>query len=60
MQGLIMDYQLTLRPLMERAYRLFGSKEIVTRTEAGLHRYTYSEFYERCGRLANGLARLGV
>ena len=60
MQGLIMDYQLTLRPLMERAYRLFGSKEIVTRTEVGLHRYTYSEFYERCGRLANGLARLGI
>ena len=60
MRGLIMDYQLTLRPLMERAYRLYGSKEIVTRTVEGLHRYTYSEFYERCGRLANGLARLGI
>lgn len=60
MQGLIMDYQLTLRPLMERAYRLFGSKEIVTRTSNGLHRYTYSEFYERCGRLGNGLSSLGV
>lgn len=60
MYGLIMDYQLTLRPMMERAYRLFGSKEVVTRVEDGLHRYTYSDFYERCGRLANGLTRLGI
>ncbi|MDP7346109.1 MAG: AMP-binding protein, partial [Anaerolineales bacterium] len=60
MYGLMMDDQLTLRPMMERAYKLFGRKEIVTRTDWGLHRHTYSDFYERCGRLANGLARLGI
>ncbi len=60
MYGLMMDDQLTLRPMMERAHKLFGRKEIVTRTDWGLHRHTYSDFYERCGRLANGLARLGI
>jgi fatty-acyl-CoA synthase len=55
-----MDYQLTLQPMMERAYKLFGRKEIVTRTDWGIHRYTYADLYERCGRLANGLARLGI
>ncbi len=60
MDGLIMDYQLTLRPLMERAFRLFPKKEIVTRTATGMHRHTYADFYRRYGRLANALQRLGV
>ena len=31
MQGMMMDYQLTLLPILERARRLFGKKQIVTR-----------------------------
>lgn len=60
MQGLMMDYQLTLTPLMERARRLFPNKEIVTKAGPSLERCTYGEWAERVGRLANALAKLGV
>src|SRR5919197_205726 len=36
MDGLMMDFQLTLPPLLRRAETYFGSKEIVTRRNAGL------------------------
>jgi len=60
MEGLMMDYQLTLTPLMERARRLFPKKEIITKAGPSLERYTYGEWAERVGRLANALAKLGV
>jgi fatty-acyl-CoA synthase len=60
MQGLIMDYPLTLTHILERARRLFPRKPIATKTAAGMHRYTYADMYERAGRLANGLDRLGI
>ncbi len=60
MDGLMMDYPLTLTPLLLRAQRLFPKKEIVTKTAAGFHRYTYSDMAERVGRLANALEKLGV
>ncbi|MGB1249852.1 MAG: long-chain fatty acid--CoA ligase [Candidatus Promineifilaceae bacterium] len=60
MQGLMMDYQLTLRPILERANNLFAKKEIVTRMDWGIHRYTYADFYKRCCQLANALDRLGI
>jgi len=60
MQGLMMDYQLTLRPILERAYRYFPKRQISTRVGAGMHRYTYADFYGRVGQLANTLQRLGV
>src|SRR6185503_7338077 len=60
MQGQMMDYQLTLTPLMERARRLFAKKEIVTKAGPGLERYTYGSMVERAGRLASALAKLGV
>jgi acyl-CoA synthetase (AMP-forming)/AMP-acid ligase II len=60
MQGLMMDYPLTLTHILERARRLFPRKEIVTKTPAGLHRYTYADMYARAGRLANALDRLGI
>jgi hypothetical protein len=47
MQGLMMKTPLTLAPLLERAARLFPSKEIVSRTETGMHRYTYADFHAR-------------
>jgi len=56
----MMDYPLTLTPILERAKRLFGKKEIVTKTALGLERYTYAEMAERVGRLANALEKLGV
>ena len=60
MQGQMMDYQLTLTPLLERARRLFPKKEIVTKAGPTLERYTYAEMIERVGRLANALEKLGV
>ena len=60
MQGLMMDYPLTLTPMMERARRLFPKKEIVTKAGPTLERYTYGQWAERVGRLAHALAKLGV
>ena len=60
MQGQMMDYQLTLTPLLERARRLFPKKEIVTKAGPGLERFTYEQMTERVGRLANALEKLGV
>jgi len=59
-QGLMMDTQLTLTPILERAARLFPKKEIVSKTDAGMHRYTYADFHARTHRLAWMLERLGV
>ena len=60
MQGLMMDYQLTLTPYMERARRMFPNKEIVTKAGPTLERSTYGEVINRVGRLANALEKLGV
>ena len=60
MEGLMMDYQLTLTPLMERARRLYPKKEIVTKVGPSLERITYDQWAERVGRLANALTKLGV
>ncbi len=60
MRGQMMDYPLTLTPMLERARRLFPKKEIVTKAGPGLERYTYAQMTERVGRLANALEKLGV
>ncbi|HEX5689313.1 MAG TPA: AMP-binding protein, partial [Roseiflexaceae bacterium] len=60
MQGLMMDYPLTLTHIFERARKLFPRKEIATKTPGGMHRYTYGEMCERAGRLANALDRLDI
>jgi len=60
MQGQMMDYQLTMTPLLERARRLFPTKEIVTKAGPNLERFTYGQMYQRIGRLANALTKLGV
>lgn len=60
MLGLIMDYPLTVTRLLERARQLYAEKEIVTKTDTGLHRYRYVDLYERTCRLANALRELGV
>jgi fatty-acyl-CoA synthase len=60
MQGLIMDYPLTLTHILERARRLFPRKQIATKTAAGMHRYSYADLYERACRLAGALHQLDV
>ena len=53
---MMMDYPLTLIPILERAGRLFGKVEIVSRLDKGsLHRYCYADFYRRARALAAAL-----
>jgi fatty-acyl-CoA synthase len=61
MQGLMMDYPLTLDRILEHANRLFPHKQITTLLPDGsLHRYTYADMYTRVKRLAKALGKLGV
>jgi fatty-acyl-CoA synthase len=60
MQGLMMDYPLTINALFERARRYHRRKEIVSRVASGIHRYTYADFARRVDRLANVLTELGI
>ena len=57
MNGLMMDYPLTLQHIFNRALTLFPDREIVTLTENGTHRYTYADFGRRATRLAAALAK---
>jgi fatty-acyl-CoA synthase len=60
MQGLMMDYPLTLTHILERSAKLFPRKEIASKTTDGMHRYSYADFHHRVHSLAHGLAALGV
>ena len=57
----MMDAQLTVDKILDRAVELYPEREIVTKRHDGsLHRYTYGEMADRVGRLANALEELGV
>jgi fatty-acyl-CoA synthase len=61
MTGLMMDYPLTLTHILERAAKIYPSREIATRMDDGsMHRYTYRDFHQRVHRLAHVLAGLGL
>jgi fatty-acyl-CoA synthase len=56
----MMDYPLTLQHVLWRVQRLFDRKEIVTKREEGVHRYTYADLSRRVAQVAHVLRRLGV
>lgn len=61
MNGLMMDYQLTVDRILEHANQLYGYKRITTmQPDGSLHRYTYGEMYGRVKKLAKALTKLGV
>lgn len=60
MHGLMMDYQLTLTPILKRTRQYHAKKTISTKAGGTMHRYTYTDFYNRANQLGNALARLGV
>ena len=61
MNGLMMDFQLTLPPLLRRAETYFGDREVVTRLpDRSFHRYTYRDMARRAKQLAVALQRLGL
>ncbi|PWA12998.1 fatty-acid--CoA ligase [Pueribacillus theae] len=56
----MMNTQLTLNTLLERAEKYFPKKEIISRTHAGMNRFTYAQFGKRTRSLASALEKLGV
>lgn len=61
MQGLMMDYPLTIPSLLRRAETLFQHKSIITRLpDKSIHRYNYKEMISRCKKLGDALTAMGV
>ncbi len=61
MDGLMMDYQLTLPTILRRAEAYYGEKEIVTRLpDKTFHRTTHGDACRRARALAVGLTQLGL
>ncbi|MBI4206184.1 MAG: long-chain fatty acid--CoA ligase [Betaproteobacteria bacterium] len=61
MQSTMMRFPLTLDHILERAGKLFGKSEIVSRLpDRTLHRYAYNDFHRRARALAGALQRLGL
>ena len=61
MNGLMMDYPLTLSTIFRRAETLFRRQEIVWRTaDKTVRRYSCAEFAGRARRLAQVLLDLGI
>ena len=56
----MMNYQLLVPGLLNRASVYFPNKEIITREGDGVHRYTYRDLAGRVNRLCNALTGLGV
>ena len=61
MDGLMMDFQLTLPHLLRRSEAFLGNGEIVTRRpDKSLHRTNYRETMARARQLAVALQKLGL
>src|SRR5665213_4299081 len=61
MDGLMMDFQLTLPHLLRRSETYFGNGEIVTRLpDKSFHRTTYKDTMRRARQLAVALKDLGL
>ena len=59
--GLMMDYPLTLKTIVEHAKRMTPRKTIKTKLPDGSwHEYSYADFHRRVRQLGNVLATLGV
>ncbi len=56
----MMNVQLTVASLLERAEKFFSKKTVVSRTHTGIHRFTYKQIGERTRQLAHALEKLGV
>ena len=61
MQSTMMNYPLTLAPVLERAGKLFGISEIVSRLpDKSLHRHRYRDFHRRALALGGALQAAGL
>jgi len=61
MQGLMMDFPLTITSIMEHAERVHGAQEIVSVTRDNpRHRYSYADAFGRVRQLANAMNSWGL
>ena len=61
MNGLMMDYPLTLSTIFRRGETISRRREIVSRlADKSIHRYTMGDFAHRARRLARALLDLGI
>src|SRR6266513_2191982 len=61
MDGLMMEFPLTLPPILRRAETYFGGKQIVSRVpDKSFHRYTYADFGRRSRALSLALQEVGL
>ncbi len=61
MDGLMMDFPLTIDTILRRAETLYGPREIVTQLpDKSLHRYTYADMARRARQLGVALNTLGI
>jgi fatty-acyl-CoA synthase len=61
LRGTMMNFPLTVQPILERAGKLFSAVEIVSRRpDRSLKRTTYGEIYRRSRKLARALELAGM
>ena len=61
LEGLVQhDYPLTVQHVLDRLRRVYGDSEVVTLTDDGTERASYSDVAARVDRLCNALKTLGV
>ncbi|WP_018664714.1 long-chain fatty acid--CoA ligase [Heyndrickxia acidiproducens] len=56
----MMETPLTIVQMIERAEKYYPTKEIISRTASGIHRFSYKQLGERTRSLASALTKLGV
>ncbi|MED3758412.1 long-chain fatty acid--CoA ligase [Peribacillus frigoritolerans] len=56
----MMDTPLIMTQIIERAEKYFPKKEVVSRTDGGIHAFTYAEIAERTRRLTSNLEKFGI
>ncbi len=57
----MMNFPLTLVPILERAGKNFSQVELISRRpDRSIHRYTYSDLYHRARKLAECLTKAGL
>jgi fatty-acyl-CoA synthase len=59
-EGLMQDYELSLQHVLWRLEHLHQRKEVVTKQEQGVHRFTNEQMVPRINRLSGALKRLGI
>ena len=60
MHGLMQETPLTITSILDRAERLFPTREVVTKTVTGVERATYADLASEVRRQATALEMLGI